>query len=129
MPPRLAKAIELIDQENRNERNIQVQVFHVETLYGPGVPDEDVIKKAKELKAIIVSEDPDFYTIQANKRLIKELGVGCVVYKPPQHGIRFWEKCLAFVLGWENIKELARESSPPFLIRVDKRGHAFHERL
>jgi hypothetical protein len=129
MPPRLAQGIELIDQENRDGKHINVRISHVATLYGNGVTDLEVITKAKELGAIIVSEDPDFYTIEVNKQLLKQLNVGCVVYKPPAHGTRYWEKTLAFILGWENIKELVRESIPPFLIRVDKKGNAFHEAL
>ena len=114
MPPRLAQGIELMDQENRDGININVKVSHIVTLYGEGVLDPEVIQKTKELNAVLVSEDPDFYTIQANKILIKKLGIGCVVYKPPKHGIRFWEKCLSFINGWENMKELVRESTPLF---------------
>lgn len=129
MPPRLAKGIEMIDQENRDGINIDVNISHVVLLYGDGIEDVEVIKKAKELGAILVSEDPDFYTIQANKQLIKKMGIGCVVYKPPKAGIRFWEKSLAFINGWEELKEKVRESTAPFLIRIDKNGHSVVEHL
>jgi len=126
MPLRLAKGLELLDQENLGRINIEIS--HADQECGSGATDAEVIQKAANINAIIVSEDDDFKRIKANKQLIQKLNVGYVLYKPPKkHGIRYWEKAKAFILCWENLKQKIKEIEPPFILNIDKKGNIQQE--
>src|SRR5690606_16313622 len=102
MPLRLAKGLELLDQENL--RIVTVEIMHADEECGLGATDADIIQRAAQIKAVIVSEDDDFKRIKANKQLIEKLNIGYVLYKPPKkRGIRYWEKTVAFILSWEKL--------------------------
>jgi predicted nuclease of predicted toxin-antitoxin system len=122
MPLRLAKGLPLIDKDNLKE--IKIQISHADELdgLGQGATDYQVIQKAYELDAIIVSEDDDFKRIKANKELIIKLKVGYVLYKPPKHGSRYWEKALGIIQAWERLKEMINSIEKPFILKIDKDG-------
>lgn len=122
MPSRLANGLELIDQENVSG-NIKVQVKHSDDLLGKGATDEQIIIFAGKVGGIIISEDDDFKRIKSNKKLVEKLNVGYVLYKPPKHGARYWEKAKAFILGWEHLKDKIKATSKPFIMIIDKSGH------
>lgn len=125
MPARLAKGLALIDRENLNGNVINI--FHVDDLLGMGATDEQVILKANEINAVIVSEDSDFKTVRRNKELVKKLKVGYVLYKPPSHGSRYWEKAISIILAWEKLKENVKKNTKPFMIKIDKKGEIHEE--
>lgn len=125
MPKRLANGLQMLDNDNLAQ--INVEIVHADDVCGQGTPDPDIIKKAAELSAVIVSEDDDFKRLKANKQLIKQLNVGYVLYKPPRHGSRYWEKAVAFILAWENLKTKIRTLQPPFILNVDKKGNIQQE--
>lgn len=127
LPHRLAQGLELMDQENT--RDINIKITHVATEYGDGILDPDVVPIAQKLNAILVSEDDDFKKVKAVKALVKNLKVGYVLYKPPPHGIRYWEKSVALILAWENLKEEVRNRTPPFILTINKNGHISEEAI
>ena len=121
MPARLAKGLEVIDQENNDKVKTHC-MFHADDIAGKGSTDEQIIHKANEMQAIIISEDDDFRRIKSNKALVKKFKLGYVLYKPPQHGARYWEKVSAFILGWEKLKKMIEKSEKPFIFKIDKKG-------
>lgn len=126
MPLRLAKGLEMLDKDNL--ANIQTEILHADDVCGQGATDDEVINKAAEVGAIIVSEDDDFKRIKANKKLIQNLNVGYVLYKPPKKtGIRYWEKTVAFILAWEKLKEKILSIDTPFVLKIDRKGNIQQE--
>lgn len=122
MPVKLAHGLEIIDQDN-TPKNKEHEIYHADALLGQGAKDPEVIEKAKELNAIIVSEDDDFKRIKSNKALIKQYKLGYVLYKPPTHGARYWEKVCAFILAWEDLKKKISQTEKPFIFKIDKKGN------
>jgi len=125
MPQKLAKGLEVLDQEN--SFGINVKITH-STEIKKGATDEEIIKIAGRKDAIIISQDDDFKRIKSNKLLVKQLKVGYVLYKPPNKtGTRYWEIVKSFILGWEHLKEKIRETEKPFIIIINKKGEISHE--
>ncbi|MGI8951953.1 MAG: DUF5615 family PIN-like protein [Chitinophagaceae bacterium] len=127
MPLRLARGLKIIDQENKNEKNIVVDIYHANIVLGEGATDTEVILKANQIGAIIISEDDDFKRIRANKVLIKKHNLGYVLYKPPAHGSRYWEKVVSLILAWENLKQKIKNTELPFIFKIDKNGNIHPE--
>lgn len=126
MPLRLAKGLPLIDKDNL--RQINIEIIHADEILGEGVSDALIIHKAHELDAVIVSEDDDFKRIKANKDLVIKLKVGYVLYKAPKkHGSRYWEKAVALILAWENLKKMISEIEKPFVIKIERDGKLYRE--
>ena len=128
MPLRLVKGLELLDQENRSG-TIKIKIDHSDKVVKVAATDADIIKYASKVDAIIISEDDDFKRIKSNKALLKSLGVGYVLYRPPKHGARYWEKVQAFIIGWEKLKEKIRTLTKPFVLVINKKGEIFEETL
>jgi hypothetical protein len=126
MPVKLAEGIAILDQENRHGE-IKIQVSHADNLLGKGATDEQVIHKASEIDAIIFSQDDDFKRIKTNKALIKQLGLGYVLYKPPQRGSRYWEISVSVVLAWEDLKEKINSIQKPFILKINRKGEILTE--
>lgn len=126
MPKRLAEGIGKLDQQNISGV-IKIVTSHADDLLGPSATDEEIILKASEIDAIILSEDDDFKRIKTNKALIKKLKVGYVLYKPPKHGSRYWEKAVAFILAWENLKAKVKATYKPFIFKINKSGEITEE--
>lgn len=126
MPIRMAKGLELIDQNNISG-HINVNIEHVDEILGTSATDEEVIVYAGKVDAIIISQDDDFKKIKSNKKLVEKLKIGYVLYKPPKHGMRYWEKVQSFILGWERLKDLIRATPKPFIIIIEKNGSVKQE--
>lgn len=127
MPLRLAKGLPLIDKDNLSKVTINIRHTDEVDGLGQGATDYEIIKKAYELDAVIVSEDDDFKRIKANKELVVKLKVGYVLYKPPKHGSRYWEKALGLIRSWENLKSKIKEIEKPFVLKIDKDGNIHRE--
>jgi len=128
MPLRLVKGLELLDQENISG-TVKIKIDHSDKVVKIAATDAEIIKYAAKVDAIIISEDDDFKRIKSNKELLKSLGVGYVLYRPPKHGARYWEKVQAFIFGWENLKRKITELTKPFVLIVNKKGEIFEEPL
>jgi len=127
MPLRLARGLETLDQENEANREIKTKISHADILLGAGAEDSQVIHKALEIDAIIFSEDSDFRKTKSNRALIKQFKLGYVLFKPPTHGSRYWEKVLAVVLAWEKLKAMIKDIDKPFLLKIDRKGNIMQE--
>ena len=128
MPPKLVTGLEALDQENSSNA-LKIKIVHSDHLLNIGATDVEIIRKAGKLGAIIISQDDDFKRIKLNKQLVKKLKVGYVLYKPPTHGARYWEKVQAFILGWERLKQKIREIEKPFVLIINKKGDISQEHL
>jgi predicted nuclease of predicted toxin-antitoxin system len=128
MPVKLAIGLEALDKEN-NAGIIKIKTHHADNdkELGRGATDAEIIVWAGKHKAIIISEDDDFKRIKSNKQLVKNLKVGYVLYKPPHHGSRYWEKVQAFIMGWERLKEKIKEIEKPFVLIINKKGEIKEE--
>ncbi len=127
MPVKLVNGLSELDQENRHGL-VNVQFSHADLMVGQGATDAEVILKAATLEnAIIISEDDDFKRIKANKELIKKHNLGYVLYKPPKHGSRYWEKVVSFILAWEDLKKKIKATKRPFIFKIDKNGNIHEE--
>jgi PIN like domain len=97
-------------------------IAHADQLLKIGATDEEIITEAGKTNAIIISQDDDFKRIRSNKLLLKELGVGFIMYKPPKRGARYWEMVQAFVIAWPKITSMVRGKLPPFIIQLNAKG-------
>ena len=118
---RLAEGLRIF--ESGDTRSVITKIDHSDTLLGKSASDEEIIKIAGKTNAIIISQDDDFKRIKSNKELIKQLGVGYVMYRPPKHGSRYWEIIESFVVGWQRLKMKLSEEKPPFLYQIDRKGN------
>lgn len=84
MPYRLAKGLEILDADNENGRPLTHHLIHMSEHYKPGADDPDIVRLAKKLNAIVVSEDDDYKNITSTCDLVKKLKVGYVLFKLPK---------------------------------------------
>lgn len=120
---RLSAGLDILNKGNSDKF---IKIDHADTLLGAGATDEEIIHEAGKTKAIIISQDDDFKRIRSNKLLIKALGVGYVLYRPPKHGCRYWEIVNAFILCWPKLKETLSTAKTPFIFELNKSGQ-LHE--
>jgi predicted nuclease of predicted toxin-antitoxin system len=122
MPIRLAKGLQILDVDNSYNKPPTHKIDHI-TEHKSGIEDESVVRIAKKLNAIIVSEDDDYKTITATYELVIKLRVGYVLFKPPKKsGCTYEEKVQAFVKAWPKLKEVLKSEKPPFMYIIDKNG-------
>ena len=120
LPYRLAEALRILEQGDRASKVSGID--HADTLLGQGATDEAIILEAGTKHSIIFSQDDDFKRIKSNAKLLKELGVGFVMYKPPKRGARYWEIVKAFVNAWPQLKEKLESKKPPFILQLNSKG-------
>ncbi|MFN6380187.1 MAG: DUF5615 family PIN-like protein [Flavobacteriales bacterium] len=117
LPPKLAEALFILD---KGDKGSKVQgIEHADILLKTGATDEEIIREASKRNSIIISQDDDFKRIKSNAKLLKEMGVGFIMFKPPKRGARYWEMVEAFVKGWPNIKAKLDSKTPPFILQMN----------
>jgi len=117
---RLAEGLSLL--ESGDLSSPITKISHMNQLLEDGASDQEVIQEAGKTNAIIISQDDDFKRIRSHKALIKSLGVGYVMYRPPKRGSSYWDIVQAFIQGWPEIKNTLKEKKTPFLFQIDKNG-------
>lgn len=120
LPYRLAEALLTLEQGDR--ASTVSGIDHADSLLGKGATDEAIIVEAGIKHSIIISQDDDFKRIKSNARLLTELGVGFVMFKPPKRGARYWEIVRAFVIAWPQLKEKIEGKEPPFILQLNSKG-------
>jgi predicted nuclease of predicted toxin-antitoxin system len=123
MPMRLAKGLQILDADNSLGKAPSNKIYHVQDFFAPGEPDTEVVKLAKKLKAIIVSQDSDYKKINATSALVKKLKVGYVLFKlPKKNGSTYDEIVTAFVAAWPELKKSLEDKKPPFIFIIERDG-------
>jgi predicted nuclease of predicted toxin-antitoxin system len=110
MPLRLAKGLEILDADNETNRPLVHKISHMTEHYKPGADDPDIVRLAKRIKAIVVSEDDDYKNISATYELVIRLKIGYVLFKLPKKvGSTYDDKVLAFIKAWPKLKTKANK--------------------
>ncbi len=123
MPICLAKVIQVLDVDNEYKKPPVHKIDHITEHYKAGADDPDVVRKAKSLKAIIVSQDDDYKNISATFELVKKLKVGYVLFKTTQKsGSLYNDIVIAFIKAWQRVKNAISEDKPPFMYIIERTG-------
>lgn len=123
MPIRLAKGLEILDADNQYGKSPVHKISHMKEYYKPGATDPDIVRLAKRLNAIVVSEDDDYKNISSLCDLIKRLRVGYVLFKfPRKSGCTYDDIVASFITAWPNLKKALIGETPPFMFIIDRSG-------
>jgi predicted nuclease of predicted toxin-antitoxin system len=123
MPLRLAKGLEILDADNEFGKPPVHKISHIYDHYDPGANDPDVVKLARKLKAVVVSEDDDYKNITVTCQLVKKLRVGYVWFKlPKKTGSNYDEQVLAFIKAWPELKKQLKNKKPPYMFIIERDG-------
>lgn len=122
-PPDFVKAFALLEGADRRS-NLSVDViFSNDLMGGSGSSDEEIIMKASERGAVIVTHDSDFKRIKHYKPLLIKHKVGYIYFKVPKGKYQFWDIIRAFINKWDEIKLAIAKSEHPFAFEISKTGH------
>ena len=121
---RLADGLNVLESGNDAEKEVIATCVHSDFIdeLGTGAKDPQLISYASKSNSVIISQDDDFKRIQSNARMLKDLKVGYILYKPPKHGSRYWEIVESFILSWKELKVKLKDKEPPFVFIIDKKG-------
>ncbi len=113
LPAQLATALQHLGKPVRHVTNVDV--------LGRGSPDEEIIAYAAQHGHVIVSRDLNFRKPHL-KSIIFSRTVGVFGIGGGRRSLRFWEIVTLVIVRWEDIERYAQLKSPPFLVRVPRRG-------
>jgi predicted nuclease of predicted toxin-antitoxin system len=123
MPFRLAKGLEILDADNEVGKPLVHSFTHMTEHYKPGADDPDIVRLAKKLNAIVVSEDDDYKNITATCGLIKKLRIGYILFQLPKKiGSTYDDKVLAFIKAWPELKQKLKGEKPPYMFVINRNG-------
>lgn len=130
-PPAFVEGFKILETANKKSPfSVQV-VFSVDFMGGVrfdkngrrvSIPDEEIIVKADQKNAVIITHDSDFKRIKHYKALLVKHKVGYIYFKVPSGKYTYWEIVKAFIIKWEEIKEQISKASHPFAFEIDKNG-------
>lgn len=121
-PRSFVDAFKLLETSNKNSP-VHVDIIFSDDFMGKqGADDEEIIVKADNLQAVIITHDSDFKRIKHYKTLLVKHRVGYVYFKTAKRQT-YWDIVKAFVNKWEEIKKQAEESNHPFALEISKHGH------
>jgi hypothetical protein len=86
------------------------------------IEDEEIIVKASQQNAVIITHDSDFKRIKHYKPLLIQHQVGYIYFRTPKKYV-YWDYVKAFVNKWEEIKAEISKSTHPFAFEISKQGH------
>jgi|GEM_PF-720410 Uncharacterized protein conserved in bacteria len=123
MPPRLAKGLQILDADNEPNKPLVNKFYHITEIQKRGADDPDIVREAKNLKAVIVSEDNDYKNINGTYELVVKLRVGYVLFKPPKKtGSSYNDIVTAFVSAWPALKKAIQNEKPPYMFIIERSG-------
>lgn len=107
--------------DNKNPLKSQV-VFSCDFMGGvQGSSDEDIIIKASQQNAVIVTQDGDFKKIKHYKPLLIQHKVGFIYFRQTSRN-SYWDMVKTFINKWEDIKKEISQSTHPFAFEINKQG-------
>jgi hypothetical protein len=121
-PPEFINGFAILEKANRKS-SIQVSVISsTELMGGTGADDIEIIEKASQKQAVIITHDSDFKRIKHYKPLLIEHSVGFIYFKVPKGKYEYWDIVKAFINKWEDIKIAINNAEIPFAFEVNKQG-------
>ena len=131
-PPEFVRGFSILEKANKRSEIKADIVFSVDFTGGPrldpttgeriSIPDTDIIIKASEQEAVIVTHDSDFKRIKLYKQLLVQHRVGYIYFRTPKKYV-YWDYVKAFVNKWEVITKEISEAKHPFAFEIDKHGN------
>jgi len=110
LPPRIAKAINEFDEENR--------VLHTQIEFEKGIEDEDLISNLNEAKAsVLVTNDLKFKHRLHQYKIYKMNNLSVFMISLPS-GADDWLKMRTITNKWELITRLSNKHKHPFICRI-----------
>lgn len=120
-PAEFVKGFAILEKANRKSL-IQVDVIHSGDFIGLGADDIDIIQKASQQDAVIVTHDSDFKRIKHYKPLLIQHNVGYIYFKVPKGKYEYWDIVKAFINRWEDLKTEISKSIAPFAFEISRQG-------
>ena len=131
-PRRFVQGFSILEKANRRSLFQVEVVFSVDFMGGSKIDpitgerltiqDEEIILKASEQDAVIITHDSDFKRIKHYRSLLMMHKAGFIYFRTPKK-YTYWDYVKAFVNSWEEIKEKVSNASHPFAFEVSKQGH------
>lgn len=123
-PPGFVEGFAIIEKADKRNPITSNVIYSCDFMGGvQGSPDEDIIAKASQLNAVIVTQDSDFKRIKHYKPLLIEHKVGYIYFKTVKGRNSYWDVVRAFVNKWEEIKDKISKAEHPFAYEINKNGH------
>lgn len=122
-PPGFVDGFAIIEQADKRNPISSTVVYSCDFMGGvQGSTDEEIITKATQMNAVIVTQDSDFKRIKHYKPLLIEHKVGFIYFKTVKGKNSYWDVVRAFVNRWEDIKEKISKTAHPFAFEINKNG-------
>lgn len=121
IPKDFVTGFAIIEKANKRDP-IKAKLEHVSDVLGHGFTDEEIIEKAKNSHAVIVTLDRDFKKIKHYQKLLQDHRVGYIYFKSPRESYKYWDLVEAFIYSWPNLKKAISEASHPFAFEINKKG-------
>ncbi len=115
---RLAAGLDLLEKSNPAATN-PVDVFAAEILMGrKGASDPELLVKIAG-NGLLITQDKDFKQIKLIGKAIEDTGSKVLFFKYSKKTVLFWEKLVAIIDRWEEIKEKVSHPGPPHVFEFD----------
>ena len=112
----------IIERANKRSKIKSDIVFSGDFMGTLGSMDEDIIKKASKMDAVIVTHDSDFKRIKHYRALLVQHSVGYIYFRVPRGKYEYWDIVKAFVNKWEDLKISISAAKSPFAFEISKQG-------
>ena len=123
-PSGFVQGFAIIEQSDKKNPIASKVVYSCDFMGGiQGSTDEEIISKASQLNAVIVTQDGDFKRIKHYKLLLIEHKVGYIYFKTVKGKNLYWDLVRAFINKWEDLKKEIANSEHPFAFEINKTGH------
>lgn len=99
-----------------------VQVQSTKTVFGKGVPDEDIIPAIGKNKGILITKDTNIHRTRMQYQLCEIYGLGVFFLKPSKGMDKHWEIVKMLIENWEEIIRVITKEKLPFGYEITKRG-------
>lgn len=121
-PIEFVKGFAILEKANRRSPITVDVVFSGDLMGKNGCDDIEIIAKATNQNAVIITHDSDFKRIKHYKALLIEHRVGYIYFKVPKGKYQYWDIVRAFINKWEDLKTDIYNATIPFAFEISKQG-------
>jgi predicted nuclease of predicted toxin-antitoxin system len=123
-PSGFVEGFAIIEQSDKRNQIASTVVYSCDFMGGiQGSTDVEIITRASQQNAVIVTQDSDFKRIKHYKPLLIEHKVGYIYFKTVSGKNLYWDIVRAFINKWEELKKEIANSKHPFAFEINKNGH------